>query len=165
MVYNVTLLLIIAAAIFSQITQSRESHAAHLFAYRNPTGLLGRIVYCTRGRYMQYASASRVAACDCAIARAQCFYRLVQRLNNDARVLRDLWRIKQKLHKRRGGVFMQREQGELYSRRSLAIAACFESVNNCFALLLLFIYIIFIYLLKNLQNFEKYIYLLKKFLI
>jgi len=61
---------------------------------------------------------------------------------------------------------MQREQGELYSRRSLAIAACFESVNNCLTLLLLFIYIIFIYLLKNLQNFEKYyIYLLKKFLI
>ncbi|EFN71424.1 hypothetical protein EAG_14767 [Camponotus floridanus] len=48
MVYNVTLLLIIAAAIFSQITQSRESHAAHLFAYRNPTGLLGRIYFSVR---------------------------------------------------------------------------------------------------------------------
>lgn len=109
--YNVTLLLIIAAAIFSQITQSRVSHAAHLFAYRNPSGLLGRIVYCTRAcsiYAIRICKAVAIAGCSVRLRyrRAQCFYRFVQRLNNDARVLCDLWRIKQKLHKRRGGIFI-----------------------------------------------------------
>lgn len=40
---------------FSPITHSQESRAAHLFAYRNLTSLLRRIVYCVRGRYMLFA--------------------------------------------------------------------------------------------------------------
>lgn len=40
---------------FFPITYSQESCAAHLFAYRNLTSLLRRIVYCVRGRYMLFA--------------------------------------------------------------------------------------------------------------
>lgn len=79
---------------FSAITQSQESRAAHLFAYRNLTSLLRRIVYVPYTSYIacvvDICSSPTCDAClrcgrnralrlhGCAIT-DQSFYRLVQR--------------------------------------------------------------------------------------
>lgn len=97
-----------------------------IYTYSSPT--CNTRLQCSRNRALRLHS--------CAIA-DQGFYRLVQRVNNDARVLCDLWRIKRTLYKGRA-VFVCNANMRGSARAMIILDCSAFWISTCLKLLLVY---------------------------